>query len=98
MRTCRFGPSRRAPSECFCPSTLVVFESPYRVLAALKDLVAALGPERPVAVGRELTKRFEEVFRGTAAASLAYFSERAPRGEFTLAIGGNGAPVPETTP
>jgi len=80
------------------PATLVVFESPYRVLAALNDLVAALGPERPVAIGRELTKRFEEVFRGTAAAALAYFSEHAPRGEFTLAIGGNGAPVPETTP
>ena len=68
------------------------------MLAALKDLVAALGPERPVAVARELTKRFEEVFRGTAAMALAYFSEHTPRGEFTLAIGGTGAPVPETTP
>jgi len=86
--------SRHAES----PATLVVFESPYRVLAALKDLVAALGPERPVAVGRELTKRFEEVFRGTAAAALEYFSEHRPRGEFTLAIGGHGAPLQETTP
>src|SRR5262249_37931710 len=46
-------------------TTLVVFESPHRVIAALKDLVAVLGPERQIAIGRELTKHFEEVFRGT---------------------------------
>lgn len=77
-------------------ATLVVFESPHRVLSALKDLVATLGPERAVAVGRELTKRFEEVFRGTAAAALEHFSQKdhSPRGEFTLVIGGRDAPVP----
>ena len=69
-------------------TTLVVFESPYRVLAALKDLVASLGPDRPLAVGRELTKYFEEVFRGTAAAALEYFEQHPPRGEFTFVIGG----------
>jgi 16S rRNA (cytidine1402-2'-O)-methyltransferase len=77
--------------------TVVVLESPYRVLASLKDLVATLGPERPVAIGRELTKRFEEVFRGTAAAALAHFEAQPPRGEFTLIIGAAGAPVPGTT-
>jgi 16S rRNA (cytidine1402-2'-O)-methyltransferase len=75
-------------------ATLVAFESPYRVLASLKDLVSTLGPERPVAIARELTKRFEEVFRGTASAALAHFSEHAPRGEFTFVIGGANAPVP----
>ena len=75
-------------------STMVVFESPYRVLASLKDLVSTLGPERRVAIARELTKRFEEVFRGTASAALAHFSEHAPRGEFTFVIGGANAPVP----
>ena len=75
-------------------ATLIVFESPYRVLASLKDLVATLGAGRPIAVARELTKRFEEVFRGTAASALAHFSEHAPRGEFTLVIGGANAPVP----
>jgi 16S rRNA (cytidine1402-2'-O)-methyltransferase len=68
-------------------STLVVFESPHRVLAALKDLVATLGPDRPIAIGRELTKHFEEVFRGTAAAALEHFERHQPRGEFTLVIG-----------
>ena len=77
-------------------TTLIAFESPYRILATLKDVVAALGPERPLALARELTKRFEEVFRGTAVAALEHFShkEHAPRGEFTLVIGGRHAPVP----
>ena len=74
--------------------TLVVFESPHRVLAALKDLVATLGPERSLAVCRELTKRFEEVFRGTAQAALKHFTDEPPRGEFTLVIGGRSAPLP----
>jgi 16S rRNA (cytidine1402-2'-O)-methyltransferase len=75
-------------------STLVVFESPYRVVAALKDLVASLGADRPVAIGRELTKKFEEVFRGTAAQALAHFESHAPRGEFIFVIGGQSAPLP----
>jgi 16S rRNA (cytidine1402-2'-O)-methyltransferase len=75
-------------------TTLVVFESPYRVLKALKDLVTSLGPDRPVAIGRELTKHFEEVFRGTAASALEHFEHHAPRGEFTFVIGGRSAPLP----
>jgi 16S rRNA (cytidine1402-2'-O)-methyltransferase len=75
-------------------TTLIVFESPHRVVAALNDLVATLGEHRPVAIGRELTKRFEEVFRGTASNALEYFQQHAPRGEFTLVIGGASAPLP----
>jgi 16S rRNA (cytidine1402-2'-O)-methyltransferase len=75
-------------------ATLVVFESPHRIVSSLTDLVAALGPERAVAVGRELTKHFEEMFRGTAADALAHFTTHAPRGEFTLLIGGARAPIP----
>jgi 16S rRNA (cytidine1402-2'-O)-methyltransferase len=70
-----------------CESTLVVFESPHRVLAALSDLVATLGPDRPLVVARELTKKFEEFFRGTAEAALRHFEQHPPRGEFTLLIG-----------
>ncbi len=78
--------------------TLVVFESPHRALNALKDLVATLGPDRSVAIGRELTKHFEEVFRGTAAAALEHFAQHPPRGEFTFVIGGRSAPVPGEAP
>lgn len=67
--------------------TLVVFESPHRLERALADLVAELGESRPVAVARELTKRFEETVRGSAAEVLAHFRNQPPRGECTLVIG-----------
>ncbi|HSL65311.1 MAG TPA: 16S rRNA (cytidine(1402)-2'-O)-methyltransferase [Gaiellaceae bacterium] len=67
------------------PWAVVAFESPQRLPAALASLSAAL-PERDAAVCRELTKRFEEVARGTAAELAARFSE-PPRGEVVLVVG-----------
>jgi 16S rRNA (cytidine1402-2'-O)-methyltransferase len=67
------------------PDPIVAFESPQRLPAALRSL-ADVQPERPVAVCRELTKRFEEIVRGTAAAIARRFEE-APRGEITLVLG-----------
>jgi 16S rRNA (cytidine1402-2'-O)-methyltransferase len=67
--------------------TLVCFESPHRLRAALEDIAERLG-DRRLAVCRELTKLYEEIFRGTAREALAHFA--APRGEFTLVI--EGAP------
>jgi 16S rRNA (cytidine1402-2'-O)-methyltransferase len=64
---------------------VVAFESPTRLPAALASL-AAEDPERPVAVCRELTKRFEEVVRGPAVEVAERFRE-APKGEVTLVIG-----------
>ncbi|GAC1325108.1 MAG: hypothetical protein NVSMB2_23530 [Chloroflexota bacterium] len=75
-------------------ATLIVFESPHRILAALADLVAELGPDRSVVVARELTKKFEHVLRGTAADAHAHFAQTAPRGEFTLLVGAADAPMP----
>jgi 16S rRNA (cytidine1402-2'-O)-methyltransferase len=68
------------------PWPAVAFESPHRLSAALRSLAAA-DPARPVAVCRELTKRFEEVARGTAAELAARLVE-PPKGEVTLVIGG----------
>jgi 16S rRNA (cytidine1402-2'-O)-methyltransferase len=68
------------------PHAAVAFESPQRLPATLRSLAAAL-PERPVAVCRELTKRFEEVVRGTAAEVATRFRE-PPKGEITLVVGG----------
>jgi 16S rRNA (cytidine1402-2'-O)-methyltransferase len=65
---------------------VVAFESPRRLPAALASLAAAL-PERPVAVCRELTKRFEEVVRGSAADVAVRFTE-PPKGEITLVVDG----------
>jgi 16S rRNA (cytidine1402-2'-O)-methyltransferase len=67
------------------PHTAVAFESPRRLPGALASLAAAM-PDRPVAVCRELTKRFEEVVRGTAAEVAEQLSE-APKGEITVVIG-----------
>jgi 16S rRNA (cytidine1402-2'-O)-methyltransferase len=67
------------------PNPAVAFESPKRLPATLRSLAAAL-PDRPVAVCRELTKRFEEVVRGTAAEVAARFPE-PPKGELTLVLG-----------
>ncbi len=83
------GPRRRALIEAAaCGDTLVVFESPHRVQATLADALTALG-ERRVAVCRELTKLYEEIWRGTISEALAHLTE--PRGEFTLVIEGGAA-------
>ncbi len=67
--------------------TLVAFESPHRLRETLVDLEEVLG-DRPLAICRELTKQFEEIWRGTVTQARARFQEEAPRGEFTLVIGG----------
>jgi 16S rRNA (cytidine1402-2'-O)-methyltransferase len=68
------------------PETVVAFESPKRVGASLAAL-AALDPERPAAVCRELTKLHEEVVRGSAAELAARYAEAEPRGEVVLVVG-----------
>ena len=70
------------------PHPAVAFESPQRLPAALRTL-AAVDPARPVAVCRELTKRFEEVVRGPAAEVATRFAE-PPKGEITLVLGPAG--------
>jgi 16S rRNA (cytidine1402-2'-O)-methyltransferase len=74
---------------------VVAFESPRRLPASLASL-AAFDPGRPVAVCRELTKRFEEVVRGSAREVAARFAE-PPKGEVTLVIGGVDAAKRETS-
>jgi 16S rRNA (cytidine1402-2'-O)-methyltransferase len=74
------------------PHPAVAFESPNRLPATLCSL-ASVQPERPVAVCRELTKRFEEVVRGSAA-ELAERLREPPKGEITLVLGGVAAAAP----
>jgi 16S rRNA (cytidine1402-2'-O)-methyltransferase len=70
--------------------TTVVLEAPGRVAATLEEL-AAVDPERPAAVVRELTKLHEEVWRGSLAAAAAEFASREVRGEVVLVVGGGPA-------
>jgi 16S rRNA (cytidine1402-2'-O)-methyltransferase len=65
--------------------TIIALEAPHRLIAALEDIIAILG-DRRLAIGRELTKLHEEVFRGNVSVAIKHFSE--PRGEFTLVIEG----------
>ncbi|MBN1894436.1 16S rRNA (cytidine(1402)-2'-O)-methyltransferase [bacterium] len=69
--------------------TIILYESPHRLLKTLADLERALG-DRPVTVCRELTKKFEEVTRGTLKSCMIDFEARPVRGEFVLILGGNG--------
>jgi 16S rRNA (cytidine1402-2'-O)-methyltransferase len=74
------------------PRTAVMFESPHRVRQTVDHLVSVCGGQRPVAIVRELTKLHEEVWRGTLAGAAGVLSEREPRGEYVLVLGG-AAPV-----
>ncbi len=67
--------------------TLVAFEAPHRLRASLADLKDVLG-DRRIALARELTKMYEEVWRGSVSQALDHFEENPPRGEFTLVIEG----------
>jgi 16S rRNA (cytidine1402-2'-O)-methyltransferase len=76
------------------PATLVFYESPRRVGETLAALHAVLG-NRPAAVCRELTKRFEEVRRGTLAELAEAYGGEAPRGEIVVVVGPPMAQAPD---
>jgi 16S rRNA (cytidine1402-2'-O)-methyltransferase len=69
------------------PYTLIFLETPHRLLPALRDLREGLG-DRRAAVARELTKIYEEIFRGSLEEAHQHFSASAPKGEITLVIAG----------
>ncbi|MDY6907830.1 MAG: 16S rRNA (cytidine(1402)-2'-O)-methyltransferase [Chloroflexota bacterium] len=82
----RKGPRRRLLERVAAEErTLVAFEAPHRLTAALTDILECLG-DRRLAVCRELSKLHEEVFRGAVSAARDHFQE--PIGEFTLVIAG----------
>ena len=67
--------------------TIVIYESPYRLISTLEELVSVT-EDRIIVIGRELTKKYEEIKRGTAEELKEYFEKYPPRGEFTLVIAG----------
>ncbi len=94
---------RRAVLESIkdSPRTQVFYEAPHRICQALEDVVAVLGPDRPVVLAREVTKLHEEFLRGKAEEILQAAKSRELKGEITLLIGkaeaesrpGAGAPA-----
>ncbi len=86
------GAARRKRLESLAtfPATWGVYESPHRIMELMTDLVAVIGPERYVAVAREMTKTFETVLVGTVAEVLVTMSEDSnqQRGEFVVLVEG----------
>ena len=68
--------------------TIVLYESPHRILKTLTQCVEVMGPDRPASISRELTKAFEETIRGTLEELEAHFTVHPPKGEFVLVIQG----------
>jgi 16S rRNA (cytidine1402-2'-O)-methyltransferase len=68
--------------------TMIFYESPFRVLKSLEQFIETFGEDRPASVSRELTKKFEENFRGTLREVYTHFSSSTVKGEFVLVVAG----------
>ena len=74
--------------------TIVLYESPYRLLQTLEDLGKILGENRKIVLARELTKLHEEFWRGTVGEAVIHYQNNQPKGEFTLVIAGAEPELP----
>lgn len=83
---------RRLAEVCAEERTVVLYEAPGRLASTLADLAAVCGGDRPVSMARELTKLYEEIWRGNLRDAVAEFAARSVRGEVVVVIG--GAPSP----
>ena len=66
--------------------TTIIYESPYRIIKTLSDLSDFLGGDREISVSREISKIYEETFRGSVNDALEYFSDKKIKGEFVICI------------
>lgn len=78
--------------------TMIFYEAPHKLLTTLEDLRNTFGPDRRIAVCRELTKLHEQVLRTTVEEALAYFTEQGPKGEFVLILEGAAPKQRESDP
>ena len=69
--------------------TLIFYESPHKLLKTLVQISEIFGPDRGVSISRELSKIFEETYRGSIKEAVDYFTTLAPKGEFVICIAGN---------
>lgn len=72
--------------------TIIFYEAPHRLAKTLQNIATALGDDREVVIARELTKRYEEFIRGTAAELVAWAESNEIRGEFVVMVAGNDNP------
>ncbi|HSK12401.1 MAG TPA: 16S rRNA (cytidine(1402)-2'-O)-methyltransferase [Phnomibacter sp.] len=70
--------------------TIILYESPMRLVKTLDEMAGYFGPERPCSVSRELTKKFEETKRGTLKEVADHFREKGVKGEIVIVVAGLG--------
>lgn len=68
--------------------TMIIYESPFRLVKTLEQLAAVVGPERRASVSREISKKFEDTQRGTLAELIEHFRAHEPKGEIVLILAG----------
>ena len=68
--------------------TIILYESPHKLIKTLSHICEYFGQDRQVSVSRELTKLFEETQRGTAKSVLEYYTNRPPKGEIVIVVAG----------
>lgn len=70
------------------PRTMIFYVSPHKLIKTLTDFAAYFGADRPISVSRELTKLYEETIRGTVKDVLEHYSNKPPKGEIVIVVGG----------
>jgi 16S rRNA (cytidine1402-2'-O)-methyltransferase len=75
--------------------TLIFYESPHRLRETLQDFAEIFGTSRQIVLARELTKLYEEFWRGTIEEAIAHYSQREPQGEYTLLVAGTPPTQPQ---
>ena len=83
------GRNKRLENLIDEPRTIIFYESPHKILKTLNQLIDFFGPERAVSVSRELSKIYEETFRGSLSEAADHFFHHAPRGEFVICLLGS---------
>jgi 16S rRNA (cytidine1402-2'-O)-methyltransferase len=66
--------------------TTIIYESPYRVVKTLKEFLEYLGEDRQISLSREISKIYEETFRGSIVEAVKYFSNKKIKGEFVICV------------
>ena len=66
--------------------TSILYESPFRILKSLTDFIEYFGKDRQITLSREISKIYEETFRGNISEAIKYFSQKKIKGEFVICI------------
>lgn len=82
------GRKTRLTELALLDTTIVLYESPHRLLKALEELSTHFGPDRQASISRELTKIYEETVRGTLLEVIQYYQEHTIKGEIVIVIAG----------